>query len=63
MKLEYQGIKDNDEFILTDLNCHSSLELLSKKGLYKIIWNTTATTQVYLDYYKIELLYLVLIMI
>ncbi len=55
MKLEYQGIKDNDEFILTDLNCHSSLELLSKKGLYKIIWNTTATTQVYLDYYKIEL--------
>ena len=55
MKLSYQGFKDEDEFVLTDLSCSPSQELLNKQGLYKIIWNKGDATNISVDDYLLNL--------
>ncbi len=55
MKLEYSTIKDEDIFILTDFNCQPSLELLNRKGLYKILWCKDNDANIRVDGYEIEL--------
>ncbi|MBW1295678.1 helix-turn-helix domain-containing protein [Aquimarina litoralis] len=39
MRLDYSSIKDESTFILTDFNCSPALDLLTNKGLYKILWS------------------------
>jgi len=55
MKLEYSTFKDNDLFTLTNFSCHSSMDLLNKKGLYKIIWYQGQTTKIKVDGYQVAL--------
>lgn len=55
MKLEYSTIKDEDLFLLTDFNCYPSRELLTKKGLYKIIWCRNDTATITIDGYELIL--------
>jgi len=55
MKLEYATIKDEDLFILSDFNCYPSLELLSKNGLYKILWCKDNAAKIKIDGYEQEL--------
>ncbi len=55
MKLSYQGFKDEDEFVLTDLSCSPSQELLNNQGLYKIIWNKGNATNISVDDYTLSL--------
>lgn len=55
MKLSYQGFKDEDEFVLTDLSCGPSQELLYTQGLYKIIWNKGDKTTISVDDYQLSL--------
>lgn len=55
MRLSYQGIKDGDEFIVTDFNCSKSQKLLHQKGLYKIVWNKSSLATIHVDDYKVGL--------
>ncbi len=55
MKLEYSTFKDNDLFILTDFRCQPSLDLLDKKGFYKIIWCREYETEIQIDGYSVVL--------
>ncbi|MFK7808162.1 MAG: helix-turn-helix domain-containing protein [Saprospiraceae bacterium] len=55
MKLEYSTIKDEDIFILTDFNCHPAQDLLSQKGLFKILWCKDKSVTVKADGYDITL--------
>lgn len=55
MKLEYSTIKQEDLFMLTDFNCYPSRELLTKKGLYKIVWCRKETVNITIDGYALTL--------
>ncbi len=55
MKLEYTTFKDGDLFTLTDFSCQPSLDLLEKKGLYKIIWCRDHATEIQIDGYSVAL--------
>ena len=55
MKLSYRGFKDEDEFVLSDLSCQPSQDLLNKQGFYKIIWNQSDKTNISIDNYKLSL--------
>ena len=55
MQLEYSTIKDEDVFILTDFSCYASQDLLSKKGLYKIVWCRDVPVSLKIDGYRINL--------
>ena len=55
MKLEYATIKNEDVFILTDFNCAPSLDLLCKKGLFKILWCQGEAVDIRVDGYKLKL--------
>ncbi len=39
MKLEYQAVREESSFIITDFNCSPGQKLLQDKGYYKILWN------------------------
>lgn len=55
MKLEYTTFKDQDLFTLTDFSCQPSLELLDKKGLYKIVWCRENDAKIAIDGYEVNL--------
>lgn len=55
MKLDYSGIRDEDNFVLTDFTCEPSLELLGRNDLYKILWCRSERSSVILDGYQCEL--------
>ena len=55
MKLEYTTFKDGDLFTLTDFSCQPSLELLRKKGLYKIVWCREHAAKLMIDGYAVNL--------
>ncbi len=55
MKLEYTTFKDGDLFILTDFACQPSLELLDKKGLFKIVWCRESAATITIDGYEVHL--------
>lgn len=55
MKLEYQGIREESSFILTDFNCSPAQKLLQDKGYYKILWNRVRNCTVTIDGYSILL--------
>ncbi len=55
MKLEYTTFKDGDLFTLTDFSCQPSLELLDRKGLYKIVWCRDNAAELTVDGYEISL--------
>ena len=55
MKLEYQSIREESSFILTNFNCSPSQELLKDKGYYKILWNREKTTEITVDGYSLDL--------
>jgi AraC-like DNA-binding protein len=49
MNLEYQNIKDNGRFIVTNLQCEPSLKLLKETELYKIIWCKCVDSEIIVD--------------
>lgn len=55
MKLTYSSLKDEDVLILTDFTCGPSRELLSEKGLYKILWSKQKKVDIQIDGYKMAL--------
>ena len=55
MKLEYSTIKNEDRFILTNFNCQPSLDLLNKKGLYKILWSRNNDATITVDGYEVKM--------
>ena len=55
MKLEYQGIREESSFILTNFNCSPAQRLLRDKGYYKILWNREKTHAVSIDGYSLIL--------
>lgn len=55
MKLEYQSIREESSFILTNFNCSPSQRLLRDKGYYKILWNREKTSTVTIDGYSLIL--------
>ncbi len=55
MKLQYNNIKDESNFILTNFNCGPSQELLQSKSFYKILWNRSESTSITIDGYQIQL--------
>lgn len=55
MRLDYKSIRDESHFTLTNFSCGPSMELLSKKGFYKILWTRDADTDIIVDGYKLHL--------
>lgn len=55
MKLEYTSIKDESALTLTNFNCGPSMQLLEKKGFYKILWARDSKASLIIDGYRIEL--------
>ena len=55
MKLEYSTIKDEDLFIVTDFRCKPAQQLLSEKGLFKIVWSREKTVEMSIDGYEVVL--------
>jgi len=55
MKLEYQGIREESSFILTDFNCSPGQQLLINKGYYKILWNKEKDCLISIDGYSLIL--------
>lgn len=55
MKLEYSNIKDEGRFILTNFSCGPSMQLLDRKGLYKILWARDNGVSMVVDGYRLEL--------
>lgn len=51
MKLEYQGIREESSFILTDFNCSPAQQILRDKGYYKILWNKESSSKITIDGY------------
>lgn len=55
MKLEYQSIREESSFILTDFNCSPAQKLLRDKGYYKILWSREKATEIAIDGYSLVL--------
>ncbi|PPK94404.1 AraC family transcriptional regulator [Nonlabens xylanidelens] len=55
MKLDYHNIKDEGRFTVTSFQCGPSLQLLKKKGLYKIVWCTEGEERLIVDGYEVVL--------
>lgn len=55
MKLEYNNIKENGSFVLTNFQCGPSLQLLTKQGYYKIIWCKGDAIDIIVDGYHVTL--------
>ncbi|WP_350286825.1 AraC family transcriptional regulator [uncultured Croceitalea sp.] len=56
MKLDFNSIKDQSSFTLTNFSCGPSMHLLDRKGLYKILWAKDADATVVVDGYRLQLL-------
>lgn len=55
MKLDYHNIKDEGKFTVTSFQCGPSLQLLTEKGLYKIVWCTEGEERLVVDGYEVVL--------
>lgn len=55
MKLEYSSIKDESLFTLTNFTCGPAMNLLDKKGLYKILWARDRDTTIIVDGYRLKI--------
>lgn len=56
MKLDYNSIKDEGLMTLTNFSCGPAIELLNKKGFYKILWAKNHDATLIIDGSKIEIL-------
>lgn len=56
MKLDYTSIKDESFLTLTNFNCGPAMNLLEKKGMYKILWAKDENATLIVDGYKLEVL-------
>ena len=56
MKLDYKSIRDEGAFMLTNFSCSPAIDLLNKKGLYKILWAKDKKATIIIDGYKVEIL-------
>ncbi len=54
MKLDYKSIKDESYFTLTNFSCELSMDLLERKGFYKILWTRDNAADIILDGYKVH---------
>ncbi len=52
MKLTYNSLKEESTFTLTNFSCGPSMQLLDRKGLYKILWARNETTMIVVDGYR-----------
>ena len=55
MKLDYHNIKDEGKFTVTSFQCGPSLQLLTEKGLYTIVWCTEGEERLVVDGYEVVL--------
>lgn len=55
MKLDYTSIKDESFLTLTNFTCGPAMNLLDRKGLYKILWANNQDTVVVVDGYRLEI--------
>jgi AraC-like DNA-binding protein len=55
MKLDYHDIKEEGRFTVTSFQCGPSLNLLTEKDLYKIVWCTNGEQKLIVDGYDILL--------
>lgn len=55
MKLDYHSIKDESSFTLTNFSCGPAMNLLNRKGLYKILWARDKDAVIVVDGYKLEI--------
>jgi AraC-like DNA-binding protein len=55
MKLDYHDSRDEARFTLTNFQCKSSIQLLTEKDLYKILWCTIGEQKLIVDGYAVVL--------
>jgi AraC-like DNA-binding protein len=55
MKLDYTSIKDESLFTLTNFTCGPAMNLLDRKGLYKILWARDKDASIIVDGYRLEI--------
>ncbi|WP_405226895.1 helix-turn-helix domain-containing protein [Dokdonia sp. Asnod1-B02] len=55
MKLTYTSIKEDSKLVLTDFNCAPSQQMLSDKGMYKVLWAKDASRDIVIDGYTLRL--------
>ena len=55
MKLDYKSIKDESHFTLTNFSCGPSMNLLDRKGFYKILWARDMPAGIIVDGYRLHL--------
>ncbi len=55
MKLTYNSIKEESTFTLTNFSCGPAMELLDRKGLYKILWTKNEPATIVVDGYRMTL--------
>ncbi|WP_299130976.1 helix-turn-helix domain-containing protein [uncultured Winogradskyella sp.] len=55
MKLDYSSLKDQSQLTLTDFSCGPAINLLSRKGLYKILWAKDKDATIIVDGYRLQI--------
>ncbi len=55
MNLTYSSLKDEDVFTVTDFSCDTSMAMLEKRDLYKIIWSKGAALDITIDDYRVTM--------
>lgn len=56
MKLDYSSIKDESSLTLTNFTCGPAMNLLDRKGLYKILWAKEKDATIIVDGYRLPVL-------
>jgi AraC-like DNA-binding protein len=55
MKLDYTSIKDESALTLTNFTCGPAMNLLDRKGMYKILWAKDRDVTIIVDGYRLEI--------
>ena len=55
MKLDYSSIKDESSLTLTNFTCGPAMNLLDRKGMYKILWARDKETTIIVDGYRLQI--------
>lgn len=55
MKLDYTSIKDESHFTLTNFTCGPAMNLLDRKGMYKILWAKDQDATILVDGYRLKI--------
>ena len=56
MKLDYSSIKDESFLTLTNFSCGPAMNLLDRKGMYKILWAKDKDATIIVDGYRLQIL-------